>query len=486
MATLPSTSPTTQATTDRGTSVDQEFEISVAAREFGAQLRRGFLQILLCTGLGLLLGIGTIWLTGRADPVATTARVVFSFPGFERGQYPDQSEFQPDDLRGSELIAEALARQELGGDAVLHATVRGGLTVEGAVPLEIVQERDRLRASGQQPAAYIPDEYIVSLSLGDDVPLNRSQREQLLADLIAIYRDRFQRTHGEIPAAFGRAFEALEQADVSEYELILRTEIANIAAYLQEQTEYARSFRSAATNFSFADLLERTEFFAQIRLNEALGLIYQNGLSRDRELTMSKMDYHLQLLESREARALAEESVVNGLLQQAQQRGTNPVMATASASNQTTGETQVLDQGLIDSLLANDSYNFLVREALEAGLRTKEVQADKARLLELRDNMRTFVDRGAAEQSAAMAQAEDSFKALKAAYDDLIEAIRETFRDYAQQRLGDAVRISRAPVTETNSRKLMLGGVAGGGIGFSLGAGLALLGIVVAAGRQSR
>ncbi len=462
-----------------------DMDDTIDIRELFARLWRGLPQI-----LGFLLVCGTVGaalalISSRVQPVNSTTRVIFSFPGFERGNYPDNSKFQPDDLRAPAVIAEALRRQSLDTSTAFQSKIRGALSIEGIIPANIVKERDRIRATGQTPPPYVPDEYAISLSLRRSPEFGDSQREKLLREIVTVFRENFHRTYGQSPLAFGTAFETLRSADFAEYELVFNTEISNIQAYLREQIETAKSFRSPTTNFSFKDLLDQTELFSQIQLNEVLGLIHENGLSRNRTTAMMKMNYYLRQLEERERHAVEEERVVRDLLAQTGNRSEHVVLGIKSQASQPRSDAPILDQGLIDSLLANDAYNFLVRRALETGLRVKEIQAEKNRLLDLRDNMQNFVSSTARDQSSVEAQVAESIKRLETNYNKLVDAIRQTHQDFARQEFGDAIRISAPVKTDGLLRPLATAGLVGAFLGLALGAGLSLLGIYAGRPRKA-
>lgn len=447
--------------------------------ELLARLRRGLPQVVALALLGLSIAAVVSLALNRVQPVATTTRLVFSFKGFERGEYPDQSKFQPDDIAAPAVIAEAVRRLELDGSSAFAARIRGALTVEGMIPVGVVKERDRMRVSGQAVPKYVPDEYELSLILPRNVPLDRQQRAHLLNEIVTVYRENFGRNYGQAPVAFGTAFETLRTADFPEYELIFNGEMEQIRGYLTQRMENAKSFRSPSTNMSFQDLMEQTNLFSQIQLNEVLGLIHENGLSRNRLTAKMKMNYYLRLLEEREKHAMEDEKVVKDLLAQTQARAQNVVLGVKSQAARPATEAPVLDQGLIDSLIANDSYNFLVRKALEAGMKVKEIQAEKARLLDLRDNMLTFIQTAQTDQTTIAAQVEKSLGALQAKYDKLIDNIRKTHADYANQQFGDAIRLADSIRTPGMLRPMAIAGFVGGFLGFALGAGLSLLGIYV-------
>ncbi len=165
----------------------------------------------------------------------TSMRVNFAFSSYGKGEYPDHSKFDPDDIRASDVIFEALKRQGFDADGDFQSEVRAALTIEGVIPPNVIRERDRLRAAGQTASPYIPDEYFITLSLPRGFPLSGRQRELLLNEIANVYKDKFQRTYAEPPLAFGNAFQTLRKADYYEYELVLTDEIRNITAFLEQQ-----------------------------------------------------------------------------------------------------------------------------------------------------------------------------------------------------------------------------------------------------------
>lgn len=445
--------------------------------ELFARLRRGFPVTLGLVCIGLAVAAIAVVLGGPFQLATTSTRIVFAFPGFERGEYPDKSKFSPDDVRSPEIVAEALKRKGIEATDEVQAKVRAALSIEGIIPENIIKERDKQRAVGQTPRLYIPDEYSLTLTLPRKFPLTTRQRESLLSEIVSIYREKFTRTYVALPLDMGKAFESLAGADYYDYDLVLNRENQNITSFLTEMSTNARAFRSPRTNLTFADLFKQSQLFSQIRLNEVLGLIRRDGLSRDRNLALVKMDYYMRTLSDQELRAVEEEKVVHDLLRQAQDREQRYALGVKSQTTQQREDGVVIDQGLVDSLLANDAYNFLVRQALEASLKTRRIQADKAILQERRDTMETFIKSNTAEKTEVLAQFQKSLDELRKVYGDLMSNIRLTYEDYQHQQYADAIRISMQASTGSFYRDLAVAAVVGLTIGGSLGVGLSLLGI---------
>ncbi len=443
--------------------------------ELIARLRRGLPATLGLGLLGLAVAVAAYFAAGAFLTVNTSTRVVFSFPGYENGEYPDKSRFQPDDLRAPTIVAEALKHQGLETTEEFQGKVRGSLSIEGLIPANIVKERDRLRAAGQALPRYVPDEYTVTLSLPRSFPLSSRQREQFLRELVSVFQERFQRTYVELPHVFGNALDSLDNTDYFDFELVLNQESQNLNAFLAQMSETARTFRSPRTNLSFGDLLKQAQLFTQLRLNETLGLIRQFGLSKDRGTALAKLDYYYRTLEDQVRRAVEEEKVVQALLDQTSERMQNYVLGVRSQAAQQRSDAPIIDQGLVDSLLANDAYNFLVRQALEAGLKTKRLQSQIAILGERRDLMKAFSESAQVEQSEVLAQMEKSLAGMTATYASLITDIRRTHEDYQRQIFGNAISLSMQAKTESFYRQLAMAGFAGLATGIAAGLGLSLL-----------
>jgi len=462
---------------------------SIDFADLFARARRGLPLTLGAALLGLGAAIAFTLVVAYRQPAVSSLRVSFGFPGFERGTYPNGTKFQPDDIRAPDVINEAIKRIVTDRQSPdLASKIRGALSITGFVSPNIIKERDRLRAIGQTLPPYIPDEYEISLSLPRNFPLEVRQRELLLAEIVNTFQEKFRRVYVELPPEFGNAFSSLKGADFVEYELILTKEMQSLSSYLDQklsnedkgdgknnlaQMAGTKQFRSPSNNLSFQDLQKQTELFTQIRLNDVLSQIYIYGLSKDRKYALVKMDYYLRTLEDQEQRLKEEEAVVTNLLGKTQERAQNYVLATKAQNPQ--GSQPMMDQGFIDSLLANDAYNFLVRRALDSGLAVKRIQADKARMTERRQRMESFTKGEVIDQAAAIASTQTALTELEAKYQDLLSKVRVVLDDYARQEYADAVRISMQARTDSFLTSILLGALIGMVAGLALGLGVSLL-----------
>jgi hypothetical protein len=160
------------------------------------------------------------------------------------------------------------------------------------------------------------------------------------------------------------------------------------------------------------------------------------------------------------------------------------VLGIKSQAAEPRAQATVLDQGLIDSLLANDAYNFLVHRALEAGLRLKDIESEKARLEERRANMQNFVKNGIVNQESVISAVTKSLSDLEASYSELTGNVLKTNADYVRQQYGNAIRISDQINTGGILRPLVMFSALGAILGAAFGIGLSLLGFHISPPRK--
>jgi hypothetical protein len=444
----------------------------------------GIPQIVAFTLIGVAFA-GIIHLLRTPNlPVTTSTRVVFSFKGFEKGEYPDHSKFNPNDLRAPDIIQSALTQIGLGNNLAIQSRVSDALVIEGLIPQEIQKQRERLRGLGQVPPVFYPSEYDVTLTLPDSSGLTPEQRKALLLQIINQFGEKFRRTYVDFPVAYGDALDKLKTADYFEYEVVLNRTLEAISTYLDQKKSEARNFRSPTTNLSYDDLLIEVQLFSQLNVNETFGLILRYGLSKNRDVAMVKIGYSLQVLEDQENRALEVEKMVQELLARAEMRDRGYVLGLKSQAVQPRGaESTIVDQGLVDSLLANDSYNFLIHQAYDAGLALRTIQSQKALLTERQKTLEEFASTDPRSQATKMAQVDASLITLKTAYTHLIDTIRQTDADFAHQQFADSIRSSAPINTEEGIRPLIKATAMGGLFGLFLGLALSSLSIYVRNGR---
>jgi len=338
--------------------------------------------------LGLVISVIIFLSYYNFSILNTTTRIVFTFKGSSNGIYPDKSKFSYQDLVASDLIYNALKNEQLDTSENFKNKIKSAISIEGIISADRVKARDRLIASGQAVPIIIPDEYSLSLNLPRRFPLSLAQRTRLLNSVISSYRAKFERTYAIPPISLGNLSSTLELADYDDFERILSDNSIRIETYLAELNKDAGTFRSGRTKLSFGDLINENQDFNQIYRNKTLGLIHEGNLARDRKSALIKMDYQLYELSNLEKHQIEEEKTTRDYLNEAASHNSSYILGVKSQMlDQHNSNTPVLDKGLVDSLLANDTYSFIMKRALESSLKINDTQVQKLIITENRKRM---------------------------------------------------------------------------------------------------
>ena len=428
--------------------------------------------------LGLVISAIIFLAYSNFSHVNTATRVAFSFKGSSLGIYPDNSKFSYQDLIASDIIYNALKNEQFDTSEDFQNKIKSAISVEGIIPADKVKARDRLIASGQTVPIIIPDEYSLSLNLTRSFPLSLEQRKHLLNSVVNSFRAKFERTYAVPPIALSSLATALQSADYDDFERILADNSDRINTYLTDLRKEAGTFRSGRTKFSFGDLINENQDFNQIYKNKTLGLIHEGNLARDRKSALIKLDYQLYELSNLEKHQTEEERTAREFLNDAANHNSNYILGVKSQmTDQHSSNTPVLDKGLVDSLLANDTYSFIMKKALEASLKVKDTQVQQVIIAENRKRMESALKSNPEIDIELIDKAKQSMKDLISAYEKLVSDIRDTYSDYAAQEFSDAIRLSAPIETESIWRALLIPALAGLGLGGALGMGLSLLDI---------
>jgi len=214
-----------------------------------------------------------------------------------------------------------------------------------------------------------------------------------------------------------------------------------------------------------------------------LSRIRKLGYTSDPETVLGQIQYHISVYKERLLDATNEENVVNILLAKAQEREQSYVLGIRSQATQQKQETTTVDKGLIDSLLANDSYNLLIRRSLDIGIHQRQMQSQ----VDILNQRYTWVADAAkapgSDHEREINAVKEDLRGIESLYLKFVSDIRNEETDYAQQKFADAVKITNYPVSESLYRRIVLICAIGAALGGMLGAGLSILDVPVGKGR---
>jgi len=439
------------------------------------KLISGTTQSIAFSLLGLVIATLLFLVYTNFSYVVTSTRLVVSFKGSNAGIYPDKSKFSYTDIVSSDIVHDALREINIEGNQELEVKIKRSLLIEGIIPTELVKQRDRLISSGQTLPPVIPSEFNLTLNLPRTVQLTTAQRRQLLISIINMFKLKFERTYATPPIALGNLSNLLLTSDYDDFERILADNSNRIELYLFELHKEAGSFRSGRTKLSFGDLINENQDFNQIYKNKTLGLIHEGKIAKNRKAAILKMNYKLYELSNLEKKQIEEEKSSREYLDEVARHTSSYILGVKSQITNEHNNTPILDKDLIDSLVANDTYSFILKKALDASLKLKNTQVEQIIIADNLKSMQAALDSEIDKQLND--KANESVNDLIKAYDTLVHDIRDTYSDYATQEFSDTIRLSAPIETESIWRALLIPSLAGLGLGAALGMGLSLVDI---------
>lgn len=432
---------------------------TIDLHELWARLVRGAPRTIGLALLGAALAAAGFFISGSFQTAHTTARVTLSFHGLERGEYPDQSKFQPEDLRAPSIVAEALRRRGV-LDPDLQTRIRDALTISGLTPA----------SSGKEPGAYTPREYSLTLSLPRAFSLSSRDRELFLTELVRTYKEHVQQHYTTLPAGIDWSFDSLAPSALS-HETSMEREIARAGEFLERLARKHRTFRSARSNLGFGELAAQHRVLVETQFADLQALIEDEGINAS-PIALARLDREIRTLKRSEALAIEEEKFILSLLSRIESRPSS-----ASPVNILLGAAAAGDPNATGAVLGADANHLLAQRALTAGLRTRQLQSQLALLHDQREAVVAASELSAEQRAVKLARLENVWSKFKVSYRRLIETVRQTYEDFEQQELADAARISVPPSTPGFYRGVGIAALLGLIVGGSLGVGAALLGV---------
>ena len=352
-------------------------------------------------------------------------------------------------MKSPPIVAEAIRRKGLDQSGDFQRKISAAFDIEPVVPSALA--RARALTAGQTPPTYIPDEYVVSLSLPRNSPPSIEERGLLLNEIVSVYQEQAQRIQASIPLPVGNLVEVLAHTDADDYGEVINAEVQSLTACLSQLNAEAPVFRSQKTNLSFSDLLRECQIFGQTYVSKTLKLIRLANAAATSRTALSKMDNDLQALADQEREAIEEQKTFREFLDEAEANIKGP----------------------------DATYDFAFRKALDAGIRVNGLQSDEARILGQRKRIEAAVSSDSRTEFTQKREVDLSLQPLETAYQKMVIDIRNTYADYARGRIIDAVHIESMATSSGVLWPLVTAGIVGLSLGLAGGIGMSLLRIYV-------
>jgi hypothetical protein len=320
--------------------------------------------------LGLIVFAVWLWLTPRR----VEGRLVLSFRGIEKGEYPNGRKFSSGDLREPDVLVGALADAGItAARADLHR-VSAGLEVLPIIPPAVLSRWKKADRDGVKREDYSPSDFSLTLSVPS---LSASEHVRLFDAIVKRYQSRVKFDESAALNFISNWSHAsyrdlVEQYDYWDIPGILDQNVELLNRYMKELIENSMNYKDPASQFSFRDVQKELNIWSATRLEALKGVTYRGRLVKNRDTALLTAQYRLEDLDIQVRRRAGEVQEAMRLLEASQK--SQPLAGTQSA---TRDGLPIVDASVLDRLVKSDYLGPLVKRISELQEETKRLEAEK-------------------------------------------------------------------------------------------------------------
>lgn len=330
-------------------------------------------KFVLFAAMGLIVFAIWLWTTPRR----VEGRLVMSFRGIEKWEYPSERRFSPADLRAPGVLSAALADAGIGSGRADLNRVSASLDVLPIIPSEVLSRWKKADRDGAKREDYSPSEFALTLAIPN---LSTGEEVRLFDAIVKRYQDRVKFEQIAALTFTSTWSEKSYQDLISRYDYwdipyVLDQNVELLNRYLRQLVEESQSYKEPISQFSFRDVQKEFTIWSATRLEALKGVTFQGRLVKNKETETLTSQYRLEDLEIQVRRGKDEAAEAMRLLEASQKP---PGMsATQSATRE---GIPIVDSGVLDRLVRSDYLGPLVKRISQLQEQTARLEAEKRRL----------------------------------------------------------------------------------------------------------
>lgn len=323
--------------------------------------------------LGLVVFAIWLWVTPRH----VEGRLVLSFRGIEKGDYPSGRKFSPGDLRARDVLSGALADAGIGAGRADLNRVSARLEVLPIIPSGVLSRWKKADRDGVKREDYSPSDFDLALSVPG---LSVGEHVRLLDAILKRYQSRVKFEESAALGFISNWSEASYRDLVDQYDYwdipdILDQNVELLNRYLKELIENSMNYKDPASQFSFRDTQKELKIWSATRLEALKGVTYRGRLVKNKDTALLTAQYRLEDLDIQVRRRTGEALEAMKLLEASQKS-----QALAATQSATRDGLPIVDASVLDRLVRSDYLGPLVKRISELQEETKRLEAEKWRL----------------------------------------------------------------------------------------------------------
>jgi len=328
------------------------------------------LMVILCAGLTM----GVVMVKYPIKYV-TDCTISLNFPGIEKHHNPDGSLFSKEQIITPAILTKASAFLRKKKAELPEEDIREMIDIESVIPPEI-QEKMEAAEKKKETYTFFPNQFSISLTLERSDTFSIKERNRLLLSIVDEYRKDFEKKYGEKPLVVVK-FPAnfLANSDYLDAINTFKVRTSNFIKFLDSKIGKAGIFRSQKTGDSFIDVKNDLELLNDIKVSEIEATIKILKLTKNKDNLINVYRYKIRTVDIERKKKEKEASIARKLLKDMKQQGR---YETSKGVVDKKGETSlVLDTSFIKDMVKEDSSALLLRTALQAEVKAKNLEVDK-------------------------------------------------------------------------------------------------------------
>jgi len=397
----------------------------------------------------------------------TECTVKLNFQGIDKGQNPDGSRFDKNQIIAPHILRKVVDSLTLNNKEYPLKNIRE-LIIVNAVQAPNLQDMRKAAESRGEIFTYFPNRFKLSLTTKNKHILSEEEKSQILPAIIDEFRKGFNRKYGEealVVVDFPDEF--LSKYDYIEIINIFKLRVSNLVKLLDFKIKKAGFFKSKKNSLSFSDIRYDSQIIMDVEITGAEAIIKNLILTRDKNLLIGKYKNQLRELELKISKKESEGLVARKLLKEMRQQERYSV----SSSKEKSGTSVVLDSSFIQNLRQNDYYSLLLKTAMGAGIEAGNLQAEKKYLeheiVRLKDKNSDQSGKNAnIDENAVIENIHTALAKIKNGIVNLSQITNELNREYLEYIIDGAVNITESPInrilrTKSLRKIIVLSGIVG-------------------------
>lgn len=222
-------------------------------------------------------------------------KIGYNYPSASKGLTPNNTKLNSEEILSEEVLESAISEGNLEGLEVYD--LKRALTVNNALQREDVSTENY----------YLSTEYVVNYRATEAT--QRYDDDTVLRAVYNAYYNYFVDKYGRKTNVITQDYSEISDLDYLDIYTYFYTRINEIIQYMSMCREESPSFISEETRESFDSILEKAQDFRDVSLERYNAYVLKNGLAKDKEGYIARLNYDNQITNVNYMKNLAGYSV---------------------------------------------------------------------------------------------------------------------------------------------------------------------------------